>query len=67
MWLACFANEQQMQSIHNKHQHYLDAIKQHCSEKCTGTKIQLQVHMNTDNKIFYPFIQNWYQLKIIFR
>lgn len=41
MWLACFANEQQMQSIHKKHQHYSDAIKQHCSEKYMGTKIQL--------------------------
>lgn len=45
-----------MQSIHNKHQYYLDAIKQHCSEKYMETKIQLQMHMNTDNKICYLII-----------
>lgn len=56
MWLACFANEQQMQSIHNKHQHYLDAIKQRCMEKYMGTKIQLQMPMNTDIKICSPTI-----------
>lgn len=56
MWLACFTNEKEMKSIHNKHQHNLDAIKQHCLEKYMGTKIQLQRHMNTDIKICYPII-----------
>lgn len=33
-----------MQAIHNKHQRYLDAIKQHCSKKYMQTKIKLLIH-----------------------
>lgn len=56
MWLACFANEQQMQSIHNKHQHYLDAIKATLFWEVHGDKDTSQVHMYADNKICYSII-----------